>query len=134
MGLNKIKSVYPDFFPNGCPPGDAETKELEAYRLVENDQICEKDFKSLIEVGRNQRHPKYPFMEYGLSINLNYEELIKHWRSVPGLKKKYKNIAFGITYKDTGVVKSTPSRTQKNHHTWWLFKNALPEDYFKIVR
>lgn len=132
--LSKTKHVYPDIFPNGCPPGDAKTMELEVYRLVESNQIGEKDFKSFIEEGRDHRNPKHPFVEYGLSVNPDCEELIKHWRSVGALKKKYKNIASGITYKDTGVVKFTPSRVQKNHHTWWLFKNALPENYFKIVR
>ncbi|QUW23394.1 hypothetical protein JSQ81_07685 [Sporosarcina sp. Marseille-Q4063] len=132
--MSKVEHFYPDFFPSGCPPRDAKTIELKVYRLVGNDQIDEKDFKSFIEEGRDQRNPKLPFVEYGLSVNPDYEELKTHWRSVGALKKKYKNIASGITYKDTGVVKPTPSKVQKSHHTWWLCKNAVPEKYFKIVR
>lgn len=132
--MNNKRHEYPDFFPEGCPPNDAQPIELKVYRLVKEDKISNSDFKSFIEEGRDSRNPKFPFVEYGLSVNNEYDEIRKYWRGNPALKKKYKNIASGITYKYTGVVKSTPSRIQQNHYTWWLYKNVSPENYFKIVR
>lgn len=132
--MNQKGHEYPDFFPDGCPPKEAQPVELKVYRLVKEDKISKSDFKSFIEEGRDARNPKFPYVEYGLSVNTEYEEIRRYWRGNAALKKKFKNIASGVTYKYTGVVKSTPSRIQKNHYTWWLCKNVSPENYFKIVR
>lgn len=132
MSLSKNKNQYPDFFPNGCPPNDAAPLELKVYRLVKGDKIAKSDFKSFFEEGRDARHPKFPYIEYGLSVNTDYEEIKKYWRGSPALRKQFKNLATGVTYERTGVVKSTPTKMQKNHHTWWLCTNATPENYFII--
>ncbi|GAA0435383.1 hypothetical protein GCM10008983_09950 [Lentibacillus halophilus] len=124
---------YPDFFPVGCPPSDAKPMEIRVYRLVQGNTITKEDFKSFIEEGRNGSNPKFSFTEYGLSVNLKHEELRNYRRAVPALRKKFKNIAYGITYKDKGVVKSTPSAKQENHYTWWLCKDAEPESDFFIL-
>lgn len=130
--MSEKKRDYPDFFPHGCPPKDAKPMEIKVYRLIKKGNISKKDFKSFIEEGRDIRNPEFPFVEYGLSVNTKYEEIKKSWRGNPALKRKFKNIASGITYKDTGVVKPTPSKAQKSHYTWWLCKDASPENYFQI--
>lgn len=130
-----LNKNYPNFFPKGCPPQDAIENEIEIFRLIQGDVVSKDDFKSQYELGKaNNVTPesKLYFNKYGLSVNTNQAELEKMWRGNPHLKKKIKNIAKGITYKDTGVIKSTPSNGQKHHHTWWLCLNAAPEDYFEI--
>ncbi|WP_077356116.1 hypothetical protein [Virgibacillus halodenitrificans] len=130
--MSEKKYDYPKFFPDGCPPEDAEPMELKVYRLVKEDKISKDDFKSFFEEGRDARNPKLPYVEYGLSVNTKYEEIKKYWRGNPALKKKFRNVASGLTYKYTGVVKPTPSKAQRNHYTWWLCKDASPENYFLI--
>lgn len=123
---------YPKSFPEGCPPEEATEHRIKVYRLVENNIIINNDFKSLKELGRDARLEKYPFIEYGLSVNKSYEELKKCWRGTPGLKKKFKNIASGITYECTGVIQYTPTKIQNNHYTWWVYEEVKPEIFFKI--
>ncbi|MBU8908974.1 hypothetical protein [Desertibacillus haloalkaliphilus] len=56
--MSEKKHEYPNFFPDGCPPNDAEPKELKVYRLVKKDKISNSDFKSFFEEGRDARNPK----------------------------------------------------------------------------
>jgi hypothetical protein len=130
--LSHNKELYPDFFPEGCPPIDAKPIEVKVYRLIKGDKIDNTDFKSFIELDLDHRSTKFPFVEYGISVNTNYDELRKNWRGTGALKKKFKNIGSGITFESTGVVKPTPTKPQKHHHTWWLFKGGEPESYFVI--
>lgn len=132
MSLSQNNNQYPDFFPDGCPPNDAESMEIKVYRLVKGDKITKSDFMSFYEEGRDARSPIFPYIEFGLSVNSEYDELKKYWRGSPALKKKFKQIASGLTHKNTGVVKPTPSKMQKSHYTWWLYKDAKPEKYFNI--
>lgn len=132
MLAEKDERGYPDHFPDGCPPENAKPMEIKVYRLIKGEKIDNTDFKSFFEEGLDARSPKFPFMEYGLSVNPNYDELKTYWRGNGALKKRFKNIGGGITYKQTGVVKPTPTKQQKNHHTWWLAKEAKPESYFTI--
>lgn len=127
---------YPDFFPEGCPPEYAEQKKVHVYRLVSGERITIDDFKSLKELGRDARSQKHPFIEYGVSVNVDYEELMKCWRSTPSLKKKCKNICEGNIYECSGAVAFTPSETtpQKHHHTWWIYKEIDPSNFFSIKR
>lgn len=125
--------TYPDIFPNECPPTDSKHEKIQVYRLVKKDIISEEDFKSFIEMGRDARDPKNPFIEYGLSVNTNYDELRKSWRGNPGLKRNFKNICVGLTYLCTGCIKATPSKFQKHHHTWWIYKEVNPCNFFKLV-
>lgn len=126
---------YPDFFPEHCPPVDALDHEVKVYRLIVGEEVDSTDFKSQHELGKLKRitseSPDF-FKKFGLSVNMEFSELESVWRGNPFLKKRFKNIASGITYKDYGVIKCTPSKLQKNHHTWWLFEDANPDEYFEI--
>lgn len=125
---------YPKSFPEGCPPEDAKELRIKVYRLIENDMLTKNDFKSFKELGRDARSEKYPFIEYGLSVNKNYDELRRCWRGTPGLKKKFKNIASGITYECTGKLKYTPTKGQNNHYTWWVYNEVNPENFFEVEK
>lgn len=130
--MNFENRTYPRCFPEGCPPEDAINIRLKVYRLIEGDIIVDNDFKSFKELGKDVRSNNYPFIEYGLSVNTNYDELKKVRKAVPGLKKKFKNIGSGMTYECSGVVKATPNGRQKNHHTWWIYKEINPKNFFRI--
>lgn len=131
--MNFENRTFPDTFPKGCPPEDSMNNRLIVYRLIRGETITKDDFKSFKELGRDARGQKYPFIEYGLSVNTSYEELRKCWRGNPGLKKMFKNIGTGLTYECTGKVKATPSKAQKCHHTWWIYKEVDPSNFFQIV-
>lgn len=124
---------FPDIFPDGCPPNNSNHEKIKVYRLVEKEIISENDFKSFTELGRDAQDSKNPFIEFGLSVNTDYEELKKVWRGNPGLKRKFKKICKGFTYICTGTIKATPSKAQQHHHTWWIYKEINPCNFFDIV-
>lgn len=82
-----MSKKYPDFFPIGCPSSDAVSDEKNVYRLIKTDKIDKSDFLSFMEEGKDARHPSFPFIEYGISVNTDFEELKKYWRGSPALKK-----------------------------------------------
>lgn len=125
---------YPDIFPPDCPPVEAKHEKITVYRMVKDKVLTPDDFKSYVELGircRPTKNPKYG--EYAISVNPNYEELDKQRRAVGYLKKTFKYIAIGDTYLCTGVVCIDKSKNQPSHHEWWLFKEAVPHKYFKVV-
>ncbi|MGL4875194.1 MAG: hypothetical protein ACRC30_11160 [Clostridium sp.] len=128
MGDNRL---YPDFFPEGCPPEDAISKSLEVYRFVyNNDRVTDKDFKSHYEMGKIYTKKEEIIQSCGLSVNPDLNEFKKFQKTSPALKKLF--IAKGYITEKVGTIKHTPSRTQSNHHTWWKYKEIKPENHFEI--
>lgn len=121
---------YPDFFPQSCPPEDAELKKIEVYRFCEAETISEKDFKSFYEM--NPERFKNKIMAYGLSVYLNITDLESARNKSPRLRKM-KSYAVGLTYICTGKIKHTFSKNNPGHYTWWLFDGIKPQNYFKSV-
>lgn len=118
---------FPECFPPGCPPKDAQELEIDVHRLCERNPICEGDFKSFYESDPN----KYRFNDlcYGLSVYNSHNACIAARRKSPNLRNKTV-CAHGITYKSTGKIKQTGK--VPNHYTWWLYEEVKPHTYFEI--
>lgn len=116
---------FPEYFPEGCPPQNAEPESIEAYRLCKTESITRVDFYSFYELGKNI---KGNINGYGVSVIGNYGEA-STLSKMPTHKKEY--LACGVTDPDCGVVLRTPSRNLSSHITWWLYEDATPEKYFK---
>lgn len=124
-------SKFPDYFPDGCPPKDATSEEIEVYRTCENsNQVTSDDFISYYNIDPEKY--KNVINAYGLSVMLKKEDCVKLMK-MPGMKKKFKSIAKGKTYSSMGVVKRTPNKNYKSHCTWWLCEGSKPEEVFEIV-
>lgn len=130
------KRKFPNYFPENCPPEDAEDKEIKVYRLCKcSEKIDKQDFVTYYE--NNREKYRNNILAYGLSVNGTKEGSVKLLnelsRKSPKVKKKgYKAIAKGITYKSTGKHKSTPNNNQKDHITYWLYENVEPHTYFEL--
>jgi hypothetical protein len=99
-----------------CPPAEAASGRYIAYRLVDNIPLNIEDIWSY--------HALYPAKVFkdeciarSCSVFTDCEDL-KGLRKVPKFKKK-KMVLINIAEKD-GVLLSTPSRTGKSHHSWWI--------------
>lgn len=127
-----VLKLYPDFFPNNCPPVDAVEAKIDVFRYTKNSPPTEEDFKSHYEM----EPEKYLGVidAYGLSVISNLESAKNGLNLNPGLRKKFKYIAEGNLTTDCGVIKQTPSRNQKYHMTWWLYKNVEPSMRFKVCK
>ncbi len=123
------KMRYPNYFPKGCPPKEADNTERIVYRICKDANINHTDFLSFYEMGIMQNSTD--IKKYGISVNKNKDELITLLGMPSQKNKNMKCIAKGITKKDLGVSAQTPSNTMPSHITWWLKENADPENYFK---
>jgi len=114
---------FPDYFPEGCPPEDAISKEIIVYRICKNNPIERKDFASYYELNKGKSDIKH----YGVSVFSNSNEA-KMICLLPNHRQEF--IATGKTAEECGKIKLTPSIKSSSHITWWLYENARPEKYF----
>jgi hypothetical protein len=128
--MREDQDRFPEYFPDGCPPEDAEPGDILVYRMCENNPANEQDFLSHVL--------KFPAKDYsrnilahGVSVFIDVAEMIKFRNSVPAFRKRMKYTSFRKTFKDSGVIKSTPEKN-KSHLTWWLYKDFQPHTIFQM--
>ncbi|MCI6058627.1 MAG: hypothetical protein MR701_02090 [Clostridiales bacterium] len=118
---------FPNYFPEGCPPKDAISKEEVVYRVCKNDPITRKDFASYYELGKGKHDVKH----YGVSVFSNCGEA-KTICLMPNHRQEF--VAKGKTVEECGVIKATPSNKNSSHITWWLYEEARPQEHFNAIK
>lgn len=130
--MNKWGLDFPGYFPEDCPPGDAKNDEVTVFRLCRNhDVVTSEDFITYYEI--NPEKWKNEILAYGLSVLSNQEESEKMLK-LPANRKRFKSIAVGTIYPIMGVVKNTPTKSNRYHCTWWICENVKPEINFDIIK
>lgn len=108
--------TFPDTWPEGCPPADADNPDGVLFRIVASNPPTREDFLSFAEEGRFLRSPpKCPCMPYGLSVfpdRADAEWMAHAFPKLGGF------LASGYLDKDSGMSKLTPG-TRPSHTTWW---------------
>ena len=128
--MNMIsEQIYPDYFPEGCPPDDAAVSERELFRFCRENVPMESDFVSYYL----QNSEKYAgiILAYGLSVLPSRDECRKAYRKFPFIRK-YRSIAVGKTNENRGSWKITPGKISPEHITWWVCENVKPIDFFEF--
>ena len=131
------KLTWPDFYPEDCPPAEAEPASGTVYRLVKHDPARAEDFKSAFEGNPRGAIKKETVNIYGLSVHRDIsdsERLERHER-LKNRARKYKNrqIAEGNLNPALGMIQHTPSNKYKSHHTWWVPVEAKPWTVFNVM-
>lgn len=117
---------FPAYFPQGCPPSDAQEKELIAYRLCKSNPVVISDFYSYYQL----RLDFNGVNGYGVSLFTDLNEAIT-LKKMPAHKNEM--LAKGVTSHLCGLMKETPTRRFSSHITWWLYEDARPENYFQVM-
>ena len=123
---------WPDYFPDGCPPQDAQPATGEVYRLVKKNPPESKDF-----IPTRKKQPSKDFGEKeceacGLSVLRNVEDAVRVKSRAPGMKKRL--VAKGTLNPHLGRIKRTPSKKfGQVHHTWWAPTDIQPWSVFRII-
>lgn len=116
-------------------PNNSKLEDIFVYRLVVNsNRVTADDFLCTYEVDKKNGRVRKDLLNcdkyYGVSTYEEYDDLISMTRKITAFKK-FKGVACGITKKEDGLTR----RSDKDSHvTWWLFKEAAPEQYFTIYR
>lgn len=124
--------MWPDSFPDQCPPADATASSDTFFRIVA-DPISEQDFwghRALIEAQLipELRHAEDPCELEGVSV-FDTAENAERIRKSNGRLRKLRVAAGSLS--DSGVVKRT--RTSAGHHTWWRPSEDVAWKNFEVL-
>lgn len=125
---------WPDFYPENCPPTEAEPASGTVYRLVRRDPAQPKDFTALFieRPGLFQNKPTAVVCQScGVSVCKDRQDIVKLQRSSAKMRKR--QIAKGELNPTLGVIQHTPSRQYKSHHTWWILVGTEPWLIFNVI-
>lgn len=121
---------WPEFYPENCPPEDAEPASGTFYRLVEYNPPQAKDFKSVFEENPEQFTHIPMVKRCGLSVHTDPRDSNQLKKRV----RKFRNrqIAEGRLNSTLGMIQHTPS-AEESHHTWWVPIGAEPWLVFNVI-
>jgi len=108
--------MWPDYFPDQCPPNSAREEQLRVFRLVAN---CPPSIQDFVPVLIEQPHRKFDSTELclacGVSVFKNIEDANKRRKRFKPLRNK--QIAVGLITQEDGLILETCT---DSHVTWWL--------------
>lgn len=119
---------YPDFFPEGVPPGDAEDAHGDAYRLVVNNPPSESDFYAY-HLDKRPPVPKPGRSDCGTSMFRSLEGISLMKEASKPLRNR--QIASGSLEPEFGKV--SKERARDSHFDAWLRTNTGIENKFKVI-
>lgn len=115
--------VWPVWFPDACPPGDAGPAAGMFFRLVDSETVTEDDFRShreLLDAGLLPRGRFWADEQECHAVSCSVfseEEGAAKLREASGALRA-KRVARG-SVDGPGRLMPTPSRTHRSHHSWW---------------
>lgn len=131
-------SMWPDHYPEKCPPGDAEDVSGVVYRFTNRMNPKHKDFLSYYELKPGEDWGKKSCQARGLSVYTSEDDCKAAISMVPALKKK--NLCVAELSSESGVIARTPSKDNYNHKTLWplisaqdLAETFMPMDTQKVA-
>ena len=129
-GDSLTKLTWPDFYPENCPPAEAEPASGTVYRLVKHDPARAEDFKSVFEENPRGAIKKKTVKIYGLTVHGDSQDSER----LKNRARKFKNrqIAEGSLNPTLGMIRHTAS-IEESHHTWWVPVEAKPWTVFNIM-
>jgi len=125
---------WPEYFPEDCPPEDAEATTRTLFRFADKFPLGERDRKSKREINPD----KEPFGDKeleckacGLSLFSDLEAMREMMKRVKGFRQS-RIIRCHITEND-GLLKETPGMQNKSHCTLWIFPGVSFGDSCELV-
>jgi len=108
-------SSFPDDWPPGCPPADAQAAGGLVYRLVRTNPPTASDFLTHAELGKMPKAPAC--LRVGLSVFRTRDHAVHQAQLFPFLGNQ---IASGELCAEHGKTKLTPGK-MPSHTTWWPY-------------
>lgn len=120
--------MWPEYFPEKCPPENSRSEAHEVYRLVNGSTAVANDFlPTVVEAPHRPFPADMRCMACGVSVFGDVADAIKTRAKFKALK--FKHIAKGTITPSDGVILETGAPT---HMTWWL-KTPTPHANFSEV-
>ena len=120
---------WPDYYPENCPPEEAEPASRTVYRLVRHNPPQAEDFLSTWEEFPG-RFPEPTIKNSGVSVYTDPQDIERLKKRIRQLKGR--KTAEGELDPMHGLIQPTEGK-EKSHHTWWIPIGAEPWLVFKVV-
>ena len=121
---------WPHFYPENCPPAEAEPASGKVYRLVRNNPPKAEDFLSTWEEYPG-RFPEPTIRISGASVYTDPQDVERLKKRVPQLNDR--KTAKGELNSTLGFIQRTGGR-ERSHHTWWIPIGAEPWLVFRVIK
>ena len=133
-GDSLTKLTWPDFYPEDCPPAEAEPASGTVYRLVRRNPAQAEDFKTPFEENPRRFNDKPTLENCGLSVHTDSQDSERLRERLKNRARKFKNrqIAEGSLDPTLGMIQHTPS-IEGSHHSWWVPLGAEPWLVFNVI-
>lgn len=122
--------VWPDYFPECCPPDDARLAEGRVFRLAWSPKLDINDFLSW-----RQENPSKPVRDEckacGVSVLGDLADAEALRRRIPGQRSKV--IVVGDLVPGFGRIRPTPSHKADSHQSWWVPEGVDPSPRFTAI-
>lgn len=122
---------WPNDFPEGCPPGDAQLADGTVYRVVMNNPPTYEDFFSYKVINPHMDYGARDCQARGLSVYRVAADANQTRRRVPALRSGM--VAEGNLDAEMGVIKDAPMNGN-SHITWWVPEEVQPQSMFVVVQ
>lgn len=132
MDMNQ--TIWPSYYPPQCPPAEARSDQLQAFRLVGNTTPAQADFSpSIIETPHRSFPEKLMCQACGVSIYKKLEDIKMIQAKFPRFKQKL--IALVEITQNHGLILETPPTREPNnsHTTWWISDSDPVNSFIKII-
>ena len=120
---------WPDYYPENCPPKEAEPASGTVYRLVRHNPPQAKDFLSTWEEFPG-RFPEPTIKNSGVSVYTDPQDIERLKKRIRQLKDR--KTAEGELNPTLGLIQRTAGK-EKSHHTWWIPIGSEPWLVFKVI-
>lgn len=136
--MKEKNSLWPDHYPEKCPPDNAEDVSGVVYRFTNRTNPKHKDFLSYYELKPTENWGEKACQARGLSVYTSEEDCKTALAAMPALRKK--RLCVAELSSEAGVIAHTPSKNHHNHKTLWPLVSAqdlaeifAPKDTAKIA-
>lgn len=120
---------WPGFYPENCPPAEAQPASGTVYRLVKHDPPQSEDFLSTWEEFPG-RFPVPTIRISGASVYTDSQDIDRLKKRIPQLNNR--KTAKGELNPTLGLIQRTEA-VEKSHVTWWIPIGAEPWFVFEVI-
>jgi hypothetical protein len=121
--------MWPEYFPDQCPPSDARQDELSVFRLVTNCPPTANDFlPTIIESPHRRFSGEELCLACGVSVFKDKADILKTRERFKPLRDK--KLAYGMIKPTDGLIKETG---QPSHVTWWLRTDHPHASFHEVI-
>lgn len=121
---------WPNYYPENCPPDDAEKPSGLVFRFTYKAKSSRADFKPYHREGKEWKNDCQTCQACGISVYTDLNEVLRVQKRTPAARNKF--IARYEVNENDGLIKNTPGNSP-NHHTWWIVEGNQVWERFENI-